>query len=411
MTPHLLSPFRFAAALVLTLAVAAPVAAQGLFAPVVKVNDRVVTQFELDQRARMLELLRAPGNPQELAHEQLIEDRLKQDAATQAGITISDEQIRAGMTEFAGRANMDADQFIQALEGAGVAEQTFRDFIRPGLLWRELVRARFGQRVNISDLEIDKAIAGNGTASGSNLRVLISEIFVPAPQGQEGQAMALATRLSQINTLPAFAAAAREYSAAPTGRAGGRVNWMPITNLPPALQPVILALAPGEVTSPLPVQGAIALFQLRAIEEGAYEAPEVAEVEYAAYYIPGGRSEAGLAAAARLRSEVDTCNDLYGVAKRNPGAVLERGAKKPGEVPQDIAVELAKLDENEVSTALTRANGQTLVFLMLCKRTPVGVPEDVNRGQVRVQLQNERIGSYADTYLAQLRSEARIRDY
>lgn len=411
MTPHLLSPFRFAAALVLTLAVAAPVAAQGLFAPVVKVNDRVVTQFELDQRARMLELLRAPGNPQELAREQLIEDRLKQDAATQAGITISDEQIRAGMTEFAGRANMDADQFIQALEGAGVAEQTFRDFIRPGLLWRELVRARFGQRVNISDLEIDKAIAGNGTASGSNLRVLISEIFVPAPQGQEGQAMALATRLSQINTLPAFAAAAREYSAAPTGRAGGRVNWMPITNLPPALQPVILALAPGEVTSPLPVQGAIALFQLRAIEEGAYEAPEVAEVEYAAYYIPGGRSEAGLAAAARLRSEVDTCNDLYGVAKRNPGAVLERGAKKPGEVPQDIAVELAKLDENEVSTALTRANGQTLVFLMLCKRTPVGVPEDVNRGQVRVQLQNERIGSYADTYLAQLRSEARIRDY
>lgn len=393
------------------LPMASPAAAQGLFAPVAKVNDRVVTRYELDQRATMLRLLRTPGNVEKLALEQLIDDRLKLDAAAQFKITASDEDVRAGMEEFAQRANLDADQFIAALGQNGVSEQTFRDFVRPGLMWRELVRGRFGARVNISDDEIDKAIANSGGTGASSLRVLLSEIFIPAPQGQEAQAQALADELSQITSFDGFARAAREYSAAPTGAAGGRINWMQVSNLPPALRPVILGLKPGEVTPPLPVQGAIALFQLRAIEEGPYSAPDVTEIEYAAYYIAGGRSPEALARAAKVRAQVDTCNDLYGIAKGQPESVLERGSKKPGEIPQDIAIELAKLDANEVSTALTRSNGQTLVFLMLCNRKTASSAGDLNRRDVLTRLQNERIGRYAETYLSQLRSEAQIEIY
>ena len=135
------------------------------------------------------------------------------------------------------------------------------------------------------------------------------------------------------------------------------------------LHPILLELGPGDVTAPLPIPNAVALFQLRGIEETATPAREYSEIEYAAYYIPGGRSEAGLAAAAKVRAKVDVCDDLYGIAKGQPEEVLERGAKKPSEIPQDIAIELAKLDPGESSVALTRANGQTLVFLMLCKRT------------------------------------------
>ena len=90
--------------------------------------------------------------------------------------------------------------------------------------------------------------------------------------------------------------------------------------------------------------------------------------------------------------------------------MLERGSKAPADIPTDIALELAKLDKHEVSTALTRADGQTLVFLMLCGRTPKHT-EDLDRGQIGLSLQNRRLGSYADSYLAQLRSEARIIEY
>ena len=138
---------------------AAPAVSQNLFAPVIKVNDQAITRYEIEQRARMLTLFRAPGNARELAREQLIEERLKLDAANATGIVIEEEDIQAGMEEFASRANMDAEQFIRALEGAGVSAESYRAFVSAGLTWRELVGARFAPRVSVSEADIERARA------------------------------------------------------------------------------------------------------------------------------------------------------------------------------------------------------------------------------------------------------------
>jgi len=385
-------------------AASTPARAQNLFAPAIKVNDRVITYYELEQRTRMLQLFRQPGDPAEAARQQLVEERLKVDAAASLGLALSDEEIEVGMEEFASRANMSTEQFLNALQGGGVAAQTYRDFIIAGVTWRQLVRAKFGPRVQVGEADVERALASN---AGAGVRVLLSEIYIAAPPGQEAQAEARAREISQITSLTEFARAARNYSAAGSRGRGGKVNWMPITQLPPAIRGQILGLAPGQVTQPIPIPGAIALFQLRAIEEGQAPEPEYAAIEYAAYYMDGGRSEQTLAKAKKIYDNIDTCDDLYGIAKGQPEEVLERGSKKPEEIPQDIALELAKLDKHEVSTNLTRANGQTLVFLMLCGRVPQ-LADDVSRDQIELGLQNRRLESFARGYLEQLRSEARI---
>ncbi len=87
--------------------------------------------------------------------------------------------------------------------------------------------------------------------------------------------------------------------------------------------------------------------------------------------------------------------------------MLDRGSKAPADIPADIALELSKMDPGEISTTLTRANGQTLVVLMLCGRTPE-LAEEVDRAELSLGLQNQRLASYSDGYLAQLRADARI---
>ena len=77
------------------------------------------------------------------------------------------------------------------------------------------------------------------------------------------------------------------------------------------------------------------------------------------------------------------------------------------EIPQDVAIELAKLDPGEVSTALTRANGETLVFLMLCNRT-TAANADVNREAVVSSIRQRKLEGYATQLLEQARAEARI---
>lgn len=382
-------------------------AAQNPFEPLILVNDQVVTRYEIEQRARMLALFRAPGDPNRLAREQLTEERIKLDAARANGIVLDEDAVNAGMEEFASRANMSREQFVQALAGEGVSESTFREFVRAGVTWRDLTRARFASRVSVSDSDLERAtLALTGQAA---VRVLLSEIILPVASPEEAEEkQALAARISTFTSEGEFAAAARQYSAAASAGQGGRMNWVQLSDLPPGLRQVILALGPGEVTEPLPIDGALALFYMRDIEETAVPAPQYSAIEYAAYYIPGGRSEQARARAAQVRAMVDVCDDLYGVAKGQPPEVLERGSKAPEEIPADIAAELARLDPGEVSTNITRADGQTLVFLMLCGRSPKLDGEQPSVDDLSNFIRNQRIESFANGYLEQLRAEARI---
>lgn len=383
-------------------------AAQNLFEPVIRVNEKAITRYEIDQRARLLTLFRAPGDPVETAREQLIEDRLKMQEAKEIGLEISEDTLLSSMDEFASRANLGLDEMLNALGDAGVEEGTFREYIRVNITWREVITARFGSQVSVNEDDVERArlaLSGQG-----GVRVLLSEIVLPIPQGQFEAVLARAEGLAEIDNTRDFEVAARRFSASPTGPTGGRMEWTSISDLPPQLRPVILDLAPGEVTEPITTEQAIILLQMRDIAETNAVEPSYSEIKYATYYIPGGRTEPALQEAARVQDRINTCDDLYGIAQGQPVSVLDIVEQPPNEIPQDVALQLSQLDPGEVSTALTRSNGQTLMFLMLCSRTPViaGAEEGPSVEELTSFVQTSRLESYADGYLARLKAEARI---
>ena len=381
--------------------------AQNPFAVVAQVDDRVITEFEIQQRARFLQVLNAPGSNRASVIEALIEDRLRAAEIQSLGVEIDDESLEEGLAEFAARTDLTTEGFIEALNGAGVQTETFRDFVAISILWRDYIRARFGNRVQIDEEEIDRAVAQVNNATG--IEVLVSEIIIPIPPGEDEAVLEQADIISQSESEAEFSSFARSFSATASRDRGGRLDWVPISSLPASLRPILLALGPGDVTAPLPIPDAVALFQLRDIRETGAPEPQIAAIEYAAYYINGGRSPEALQIAGNVASRVDRCDDLYGVAQGQPENVLERGTLPPEDIPDDIAIELAKLDPGEHSTALTRANGNTLVFLMLCGRTPVLEDEqEVNRAAVASQLRNQRLAAFSDNLIAELEAEADI---
>lgn len=377
--------------------------AQGQFGPSVTVNNTAITGYEIDQRAKLLELFRTPGAGRALAREQLIDDRLKQAEMDSVGLRIAEGGLQSALEEFAGRANLTLDQFEVILAQNGVAPETLRDFVEIGVTWRDYVRSRFGSQAQISDAEIDRALsASGGTTDG--IEVLLSEIIIPAPPPRAATALATANRIAQTRSTDTFSSEARRVSALPSKNNGGRLGWLPISNYPPALQGLILGLGTGEVTAPIQIPNGVALFQMRGVREVATPRPVPAEIEYAAYYMAGGP-----AAARALQDRVDTCDDLYGIAQGQPAEVLERDSLAPSQIPQDVALELARLDPGEVSYNLTRANGQTTVFLMLCNRVTAG-REGADRDAVANQLRSARLAGFAEALLADRRASAVIVD-
>ena len=392
-----------------TLMLAGPTAsvAQGELATVISVNDRAITQFELAERKRLLTLFNTAGDIDKIARNSLIEDRLKQQEMDRFDRQLTEQELHQALEEFAGRANLTVPEFYGILNANNVATSSFVAYVSVGVLWRDFVRARFNREVTVTNSDVERALSRQG-ASNTLLEVLLSEIIIPAPPERVVRVREVAAEISQLRSFSEFETAARQVSALPSRENGGRLDWMPIDNYPPQLQQVLLDLRPGEVTEPIEIPNGVALFQKRGQREAIRTDLAPVSLEYAAYYIPGGRSDATLRAAAELTDQLDTCDDLYGIAHNQPPEVLERITQSPSEISDDIALELARLDAGEVSYNLTRNNGETLVFLMLCARNNAGAGT-TDRALISNQIRSQRLSALSDALVEDLRATAVIR--
>ncbi len=395
-----------ALALGATLALPMTAAAQGLFSAQITVNGTAITGYEIEQRKLLLQAFNTPGDLDKVAREQLLDEALKEQIFSRAGLQITAESLEAELTAFAARAELDLERFVEMLKQFGVDRDTFVTFVRRNVTWRDYIRSRYSDRVSVTDADVDAALSNSG-GTGASIQVLLSEIILPAPPEFAEAAMEEAQNIAQIKSYDVFSSAAEQLSAAQSRGDGGRLSWTAIDNYPPAIGALLLELEPGDVTAPIPIENGIVLFQMRGVREVTEKLPTPVSLEYAALYLAGGKTEEGLRAAADVTARVDTCDDLYTVARDLAPEQLERSTLALSEIPQDVAIELAKLDVNEVSTNLTRADGQTLVYLMLCNRN-FAAPEEIDREAVRAELLSQRLSGYADGLLENERASSTI---
>ena len=386
------------AALVLIGSLNSAALAQGLFDPVISVNRAAITAYELEQRERFLEILQRSSGMAQRARDSLIEDRLKMAAADRASIKLSAAQVTKAMEDFAGNANLDLDQLLATLAQSGVDAQTYRDFIKVGVTWRELVRARFAARSAPNEAEIDRALASAGAQGG--VKVLLTEIVLPAGSVEElNRARQTAERLGRITSTADFSEQARRLSVAQSRVNGGRLEWANLSDLPDGLRPIISGLRPGQITKPLEVTNAIVLFQLRDVAETTAQSPEVAAIEYARLSGPAEAVQTAVQMA-------DTCDDFYGAVKADPSLSFKIHSESPDQISQALSLRLMGLYKNEFD-AMPTVEGNQAEIVMLCARIYAAL-EDVSRGQVADNLRSARISSLADGFLAELRASADI---
>lgn len=417
-------------------ALPAPAQDADAFRQVLKVNDSAVTGYEMDQRVKFLTLLGFPGDLRAEAERGLIEDRLRLQAAKRLSVTVSEDEIQAGMTEFAGRANLDSARFLAVLAQGGVDPEAFRDFVRAGVAWRGAVRARYADRVSATDAEIDRAMSSD-YGRGDGPRVLLSEIIIPAQQGEMGRIGTLAGRLKDtIHGEADFARAARENSVAASRDDGGRVNWIPLSNLPPQVQGAISKLGQGQISAPVPMPGYVGLFLVRGFSQGGKVVPAEVAVDYAELRLPAG-SEAEID---RISAAVSSCDDLYTATRGLPPGQLTRQTVRRARIGGAVGPALDRLDAGEKTTI--RATDGSLSLLMLCSRTdtraagpippdlPVTIPAQPartadgtiipsvvqgvgfglgpSRDQVREEVVNRKLAQLAEVWLAELDADAII---
>ena len=377
--------------------------AQSQFAPAIQVGNRVITRYQIDQRTQFLTILGAPGDVRTVAEEQLTNEAVQLNAADAAGLEVAPAQVEAGMAEFAARGNLEVERVIEILGQAGIEEETFRSFILAGVAWRSLVQRRFSEpaRASIPDGLSARRLARTGPQGGT--RVLVSEILLPANTPENALASrARAAEISSLRNEEDFVAAARRFSVSSSSSFGGALNWTALDGLPPDVRSVIGALNPGEISRPVELENAVAVFLLRDLERVQSGSSEAILTEYALFTVGADRARA-----VRVAAEVDVCDDLYGQAVGLPENRLIRETKPTNELPTDLRSELARLDENETSTAIVRGGNATV--LMLCERRP-DQENTVDLNIIGNQLLDARISTSALHFLTELRASTIVID-
>ena len=388
-----------------------PVAAQNPFAAARIVNESIISNYEISQRVRLLQALGLNSpDVKDIAIQQLTEDRLKQQAATAAGLSINDETRQQSAEQFAKQRQMSLGGLKSRLRSNRVDDASFTAFIDTLTLWRSLVTLRFRDRASPSDADIENAL--NFAASRASESVFIREIAIPfAERGQNG-ARQLANRIARdVKNGASFSGMARQFSRTASAQRGGNVGWTPVNRLPQQISSQILSLSPGEVSAPIIVPAGVILLQLVDFREDSAESRGGVSATYIRLDVPVNGDDApainaALTTASALAKDVDGCLDA-GARIGDHGPLSGRYGPDPlPEIPPDIGLTLANLDAGE--SGLTAATAGRVSVITLCSRA---VDTDVDQIEaLRSQLFNQRMINYGNGYLQELLADAVIVD-
>lgn len=154
------------------------------------VNDDPISDYDIGQRARFLQLTakEQPGPAlDKKVTEMLITEHLQIQEGRKLGIAPSEAEVNRVLDGMAAQNNLDAAGLGRALGQAGVNVRTLKNRIGAQMVWQRVVQQKFRREVNVNDAQIDEALAQSGGSSSSGG---ITQLRLPLPNGANQQTVA-----------------------------------------------------------------------------------------------------------------------------------------------------------------------------------------------------------------------------
>lgn len=227
------------------------------------VNNEVITQFELDDRMRIvmqqLQKQGTPLPPREVLEKQMLEriitDRVQLQFARETGIRVDDLQLDKTLQRIAQGNNMTVEAFRSALEKDGVSFAKFREEIRDEIILGRLREREVENRIAVSDGEVENFLSTRAAQTGGEEEFNLAHLLIRVPeqaspeqiQSKRAHAEKALAELKKTD----FAQVAASYSDAPDALQGGVLGWRAASRLPSLFLETISGLKPGETSAVL----------------------------------------------------------------------------------------------------------------------------------------------------------------
>ena len=251
------------------------------------VGDHAILLSDMRQRARpfLLQIRqRAPGGAQQAAAEsemfkqlieRMVDERVEQQAADKAHLSVTAEEIDAGLRNVASQQRITIEQLIEEANKTGLTVQEYRDEVRRQILEGKLLQLRVRGRVRVTEDDVRATYSKLVQAERSRLGYHLAWVVLRMPHDATSAARAdredLANRIvataragvdSQGRPVD-FAGLARSFSDdTPTRASGGDLGVHKPGDLLQVLEDEAQKLEVGGVSGPLRLRDDLVIIKL-----------------------------------------------------------------------------------------------------------------------------------------------------
>jgi peptidyl-prolyl cis-trans isomerase SurA len=146
------------------LAAAAPAHAQ----VVLFVNGDPITNFDIEQRGKLVQLTLHKTVPRDELINDLIDDKIKISVGKRYRIEITDADVDKQFAEMGARIRMNKSQFEQVLTQAGVEPDTMKEHIKAEISWATIVQGKFQARLQVNEKDVLQAMESEPKKDGAD---------------------------------------------------------------------------------------------------------------------------------------------------------------------------------------------------------------------------------------------------
>ncbi len=230
------------------------------------VGDDIILQSEVEDRAApLLSEAESIANPTEREAranairrqvlDQMIDDKLLAQKATELKLTVSDEEIDRSIDQIKQQYGLNDEQLRNELRKQGLTMAEYRQNTKREILKYRVLNIAVGSKINVGDSEVRNYY--DRYMKSANVQVRASHIFIAIPDNADNATVMEREKfadslLARAQKGEDFAQLAREYSEdAGTRDDGGDLGFIGRDILPKPLEELLFSMHVGDIRGPV----------------------------------------------------------------------------------------------------------------------------------------------------------------
>jgi peptidyl-prolyl cis-trans isomerase SurA len=387
------------------------------------VNTDVITTGDVNNRARLFALSTGMPMSKDILDRlkpqivrQLIDERLRMQEAQRRKIVVPDQAIASSIREIEMRNNLPEGALRQRLSVDGVGQRTLINQLRAQLAWTQVLRERLGDRLHVSDADIEEQMRLQNQLIGKT-EFRIGEIFIPIDDPAHiADAQRFAeTVIMELRSGAPFPIVAAQFSQAQGALEGGDVGWVQASQLDPAVAQLVTQMPPGAISNPVRVPGGFSIVTLIARREIGRDLATALSLRQVFLpftqplnpQAPTEQQRQTLEKARGISASARSCEQMEELAKANnsprpadPGETRLEGVNPPQFRQMLTTIPIGKATEPLVSQ-------DGIAVLMVCAREQKNMGT-MSKQDIQRYLINERVELLSRQLLRDLRRQSTI---